>query len=92
MRMPPFIFRIDQTVTCSDSTCIRTSDTYILSKIAYFCKCFTSGQTGKTILENGAYNATVIILMICSRDHGADQFDNNVTAGYEGQIAERHGK
>lgn len=46
----------------------------------------------KTILENGAYNATVIILMICSRDHGADQFDNNVTAGYEGQIAERHGK
>ena len=22
----------------------------------------------------------------------ADQFDNNVTAGYEGQIAERHGK
>ena len=50
-RIPPFIFRIDQTTTCSDSTCIRTSDTYILSKITYFCKCFTSGQTGKTILE-----------------------------------------
>jgi hypothetical protein len=46
----------------------------------------------KQFLKNGAYNATVIILMICSRDHGADQFDNNVTAGYEGQITERHGK
>ena len=28
-------------------------------------------------MKNGAYNATVVILMICSRDHGADQFDNN---------------
>lgn len=50
------------------------------------------GRQEKQFLKNGAYNATVIILMICSRDHGADQFDNNVTAGYEGQIAERHGK
>jgi acyl-CoA reductase-like NAD-dependent aldehyde dehydrogenase len=38
-------------LTLSELTWIRTSDTYILSKITYFCKCFTSGQTGKTILE-----------------------------------------
>ena len=24
--------------------------------------------------------------MICSRGHGAGQFDNNVTAGYEGRL------